>query len=108
LTPGRIVDLAYSYTFPVAAKWRALYAPGVMGIREHVCVAEVPCGEDPRIDPREHDAWQWSGFEEAVAVLLWPRTSMPFAARGDQQPPDFATWRSRPTKRPVLVASVWR
>lgn len=71
-TPDRLVDLAYSYTFPVADKWRDLYAAGVKEIREYVFLAEVPGDADPGIDPREHDMWRWSAFEEALALLRWP------------------------------------
>jgi dATP pyrophosphohydrolase len=71
-TPGWLVDLGYDYTFPLADKWRDLYAAGVDEIHEFVFVAEVSGRERPRIDPREHNRWKWSGFEEAVALLLWP------------------------------------
>ena len=71
-TPKWLVDLDHSYTFPVADKWRDLYAPGVREIREHVFLAEVPAEADPAIDPREHDAWRWCPFEEALDWLRWP------------------------------------
>jgi dATP pyrophosphohydrolase len=70
--PDRLVDLGYSYTFPLSDKWRDLYADGVEEIREFVFVAEVSGREEPRIDPREHDVWQWSSFEEALVLLYWP------------------------------------
>lgn len=70
--PIRFEDIDVSYTFPLAEKWRALYALGVSEIREHVFVAEVGGDHDPVIDPREHDEWRWCGFDDALALLSWP------------------------------------
>jgi 8-oxo-dGTP pyrophosphatase MutT (NUDIX family) len=67
-----LVDLDYTYTFPVADLWRDLYDADVMEIREHTFVVEVPGSTEPRIDPREHDDWRWCALEEAVSLLRWP------------------------------------
>jgi dATP pyrophosphohydrolase len=71
-TPDRLLDPGYDYTFPLADKWRDLYAAGVEEIHEFVFVAEISGHEEPRIDAREHDRWLWAGLEEALALLLWP------------------------------------
>jgi 8-oxo-dGTP pyrophosphatase MutT (NUDIX family) len=71
-TPERLEDLDFSYTFPVADRWRYLYAPGVDEIREHVYLAEVASGADPAIDRREHDDWRWCTLEAATSLLIWP------------------------------------
>jgi 8-oxo-dGTP pyrophosphatase MutT (NUDIX family) len=67
-----LTDLQFSYTFPLANKWRDLYAPGIQEIREHAFVAVVTGEKDPRLDPREHNEWRWCGIDEALALLHWP------------------------------------
>jgi dihydroneopterin triphosphate diphosphatase len=67
-----VIALDYSYTFPVAERWRELYAADVTEIREHVFIAELTGTTQPTIDPREHDDWRWCSFEEAVRLLSWP------------------------------------
>jgi dihydroneopterin triphosphate diphosphatase len=71
-TADGLVALDYTYTFPVADRWRDLYGADVVDIREHTFVVEVPGNTKPRIDPREHDAWRWCAFEEALNLLQWP------------------------------------
>jgi dihydroneopterin triphosphate diphosphatase len=71
-TTRRLVDLAYTYTFAVADKWRDLYAADVCEIVEHVFVAEMADETDPRIDRSEHDSWRWCSFDEALRLLHWP------------------------------------
>jgi 8-oxo-dGTP pyrophosphatase MutT (NUDIX family) len=73
LRVDRLVDVAYTYSFPLADRWRHLYAADVARIQEHVFLAEVPATAEPRIDGREHDAWQWCLLDEALSMLLWPK-----------------------------------
>jgi dATP pyrophosphohydrolase len=70
--PARVEDLHYGYTFPLADRWRDLYAPGVTELREQVFVADVTGQPEPVIDPGEHDAWRWCGLAEALRLLRWP------------------------------------
>lgn len=71
-TPEQVADIDYTYTFPLADQWRALFAFEVAEIREHVFLAEVTGHAAPILDPREHDIWRWCGFEEALQLLHWP------------------------------------
>jgi dATP pyrophosphohydrolase len=72
LTTDRLVDVQFSYSFPVAPSWRHLYGPDVEEIREHVFLAEVPATTEPRLDGYEHDTFQWCSFQDALALLHWP------------------------------------
>jgi hypothetical protein len=45
---------------------------GVEEIHEYVFVAQVDNQQDPAIDPREHDQWQWCEFDRALGLLTWP------------------------------------
>jgi dATP pyrophosphohydrolase len=64
----------YSYSFPIADKWRHEYAPDVKEIMEHVFIAFLSpeATSEPQIDPREHDRWAWCRFAEALKRLTWP------------------------------------
>jgi 8-oxo-dGTP pyrophosphatase MutT (NUDIX family) len=73
-TADRLTRIDYQYSFPLAEKWRRLYADDVREIHEFVFLAEVGADAQPRIDPREHDDWRWCGFEEALGMLTWPES----------------------------------
>ena len=76
--PQRLEQLNFTYTFPLADRWAHLYAPGVREIREHVFLADVTADAVTRlpvVDPREHDAWRWCRFEEAIGLLYWPENA---------------------------------
>jgi dATP pyrophosphohydrolase len=72
LTPSAIQKIDYTYSFPVADRWRHLYAEGVEEITEHVFVAHIDEGQEPVMDTHEHDRWQWCGLSRALALLTWP------------------------------------
>jgi len=72
MTPLRLDQMDYWYLIPVADRWRHLYSPDVIHIKEYVFVAQVG-DQDPVIDSHEHDAYQWCSFDQALALLLWPK-----------------------------------
>jgi 8-oxo-dGTP pyrophosphatase MutT (NUDIX family) len=72
LAPAKLHRVDYSYSYPVAEKWRSLYAPEVQEITEVVFVAEVEGQQAPLLDGREHDQWQWCSIDQALQRLLWP------------------------------------
>lgn len=72
LVPSAMHKVDYMFSYPVAAQWRHLYADGVEVITEHVFLAQVAGRQTPMLDAREHDAWQWCGFEDALTALRWP------------------------------------
>ena len=65
-----IEAIGYSYTFPMEAEWKHLYAPDVSRIEEHVFVALID-GREPRLSD-EHDKWRWVRLETALELLKWP------------------------------------
>nr|BAL58927.1 nucleotide phosphate derivative pyrophosphohydrolases, MutT/NUDIX family protein [Candidatus Acetothermum autotrophicum] len=72
LVPALLERVDYSYSFPLDDEWRHLYSPDVKEIMEYIFVAHVGAQQEPRIDPREHDAWRWCCFKEALELLHWP------------------------------------
>ncbi len=72
LVPSTIQKVDYTFSYPVAEKWRHLYAQGVEEITEYVFLAQVGGQQAPLLDAREHDQWKWCGFEAALNSLIWP------------------------------------
>jgi lipoyl(octanoyl) transferase len=62
---------AYALDPANAARWRALYGPGVERISVTTFAAQTP-GCEPRLDAAEHDAFEWCDAGEARRRLAWP------------------------------------
>jgi 8-oxo-dGTP pyrophosphatase MutT (NUDIX family) len=71
LVPLALEQIDYSYSFPVEEEWRDLYAAGVEEIVEYVFIALVDGQQEPALT-REHDQWQWCGYDQALGLLTWP------------------------------------
>jgi lipoyl(octanoyl) transferase len=71
LAPSHLVPTGFHYSFPVK-KRPAGASSRTRRITEHVFLALLAAKVDPRIDPAEHDAWDWYSFEEALTWLRWP------------------------------------
>ncbi|MCK4607683.1 MAG: NUDIX pyrophosphatase [candidate division Zixibacteria bacterium] len=70
--PACFEQMTYSYSFPVGPEMRYLYEEPVDLITEIVFLARVESGREPKLDLREHDAWQWCTYETALEMLYWP------------------------------------
>jgi lipoyl(octanoyl) transferase len=70
-----IFALGYRYAYQLtpqrAARWLALYGPGVDQIPVETFAAEAPPGWEPALD-FEHDEYAWCTFAEAERRLFWP------------------------------------
>lgn len=66
------VDYSYALAGGSGARWQEIYDPNVSKISVVSFAAEAPDDPDPILDPDEHDAFSWFGFEEAWANLDWP------------------------------------
>ena len=74
-----LIELGVVNTFEIAPKWREKYAPGITH-NEEVCFAlEVPPA-DARLDPIEHDAFEWVSYDSAVQMLYWDSSKRALAA----------------------------
>jgi dATP pyrophosphohydrolase len=71
IVPSALEQIGFSYSFPMEEAWRGLYAAGVEEIEEHVFVALVGRGQEPRLS-WEHDRYEWCGLEQALALLTYP------------------------------------
>jgi len=80
---GRLADWQLRNVYEIYPRWRARYAPGVTHNTEHLFGLCLPAPVEPRLDPREHTAWQWLPWREAAdrcfspsnaeAILLLPK-----------------------------------
>lgn len=71
LTPSRLEQIEYSYSFSLQDEWREFYAPSTREIVEHVFIAFVDEKREPTLS-REHDKWQWCSVEQALKLLNYP------------------------------------
>jgi dATP pyrophosphohydrolase len=69
--PAKIERVDFSYTFPVDDQMLRLYEKPVDSITEIVFLAHIDGLREPKLDPREHDAWEWCSYEKAFELLYW-------------------------------------
>jgi dATP pyrophosphohydrolase len=74
-----LIELGVINTFEIAPLWRAKYAPGVTH-NEEVCFALKVEEREVRLDPLEHDAFEWESYDRAIEMLYWESTRRAFAA----------------------------
>ena len=68
----KVVDLAYSFTFPLEEFWRNMYDWGVDTMVAHVFVTQVSADCPITLSPEEHSDSVWCPFERALEMLYWP------------------------------------
>jgi dATP pyrophosphohydrolase len=78
-----LVDLKLTNVFEIAPQWRARFAPGTTH-NEEVCFAlrVEPC--EARLDEREHQEWNWVGFDQAMGLLYWTSSKKALARLAKQ------------------------
>jgi dihydroneopterin triphosphate diphosphatase len=64
---GTLIDLEHAVRYPIAQAWRARYAPGVTENVEHQFALRVDAACDVSLDAREHSAYAWLPFADAIA-----------------------------------------
>lgn len=68
----RLLDWHKTQTFEIFQEWRHRYAPGVTHNQEHVFSLELPAPQPVRLAPREHLAYRWVPWQQAVTeVFSW-------------------------------------
>ena len=69
----QLTDMGISRRFEIVPEARHRYAPGIRENLEHVYVLALQSPCEVRIDPEEHEAFQWVNAEEAVG-MVWSWT----------------------------------
>lgn len=72
LHPLVLKDLRFSFSYRVEEAWRHLYLDEVEKITVFAFAALVRTGQDPILDPHEHDRWTWCDIEKALGLIDWP------------------------------------
>ena len=75
---SQLIALDLVNTFEIAPQWRVKYAPGVTHNQE-VCFALRVQKRDIRLDPLEHDGYQWVDYDTAMRLLYWESNKRAFA-----------------------------
>jgi dATP pyrophosphohydrolase len=65
-------DWGLQNIYEIYPRWRSRYAPGVTHNTEHLFGLCVPEPLVPRLDPREHTAWQWLPYHAAADACFSP------------------------------------
>ncbi len=65
-------DWGYTNVYEIYDCYRHRYAPGTTHNTEHVFGLELPQALPVRTAPREHRAWRWVSWQEAVAMCFSP------------------------------------
>lgn len=69
---AQLVDWQLQNVYEIYPRWRARYAPGVTRNTEHLFSLCVPERLEPRLNPREHTAWQWLPYRQAADACFSP------------------------------------
>jgi len=54
--------------FPIQLPWRSRYDPAVSHNTEHLFSFEFHAGQEPVLNPAEHNAWRWLPATDAAAA----------------------------------------
>jgi dATP pyrophosphohydrolase len=71
LSPTHLLQVDFSYSFPVEDQWKWAYHPDVKQINEYIFLAEISDDAGPVLS-FEHDLYEWAFFDRAMELLNWP------------------------------------
>jgi len=72
LPVGALRNMHHQIEYEIYPDWRFRYAPGVTKNTEHWFALQVPDNTPINLSPREHVAYQWLPFAEAVKKCFSP------------------------------------
>jgi dATP pyrophosphohydrolase len=72
LPVGALRNMHHQIEYEIYPDWRFRYAPGVTRNTEHWFALQVPDNTPIKLSPREHVAYQWLPFAEAVKKCFSP------------------------------------
>ena len=72
LATGSLRNLHHQIEYEIYPDWRFRYAPGITRNTEHWFALQVPDNTPIKLSPREHVAYQWLPFAEAVKKCFSP------------------------------------
>ena len=72
LPKDALQNMHHQIEYEIYPEWRFRYAPGVIRNTEHWFSLEVPDGTSIKLAPREHVAYEWLPYQEAVKKCFSP------------------------------------
>ena len=72
LPKDALQNMHHQIEYEIYPEWRFRYAPGVIRNTEHWFSLEVPDGTPIKLAPREHVAYEWLPYQEAVKKCFSP------------------------------------
>lgn len=72
LPPEVLQDMHHQIEYEIYPAWQHRYAPGVVRNTEHWFSLEVPDNIEVVLTPREHVAYQWLPYSEAIEKCFSP------------------------------------
>ena len=69
---GSLSNLHHQIEYTIYPEWRFRYAPGVIHNTEHWFSLRVPDDISIQLSPREHVAYQWLPYREAIKKCFSP------------------------------------
>ena len=72
LPVGALRNMHHQIEYEIYPDWRFRYAPGITRNTEHWFALQVPDHTPIKLSPREHVAYQWLPFAEAVKKCFSP------------------------------------
>ena len=72
LSVGALRNMHHQIEYEIYPDWRFRYAPGITRNTEHWFALQVPDNTPIKLSPREHVAYQWLPFAEAVKKCFSP------------------------------------
>ena len=72
LPVGSLNNMHHQIEYMIYPEWRIRYAPGIIHNTEHWFSLQVPDDTPIKLSPREHVAYQWLPYQEAVKRCFSP------------------------------------
>ena len=72
LPVGSLNNMHHQIEYTIYPEWRFRYAPGIIHNTEHWFSLQVPDDTTIKLSPREHVAYQWLPYQEAVKRCFSP------------------------------------
>lgn len=70
-TSFTLIKTDVSYIIPMEDRWEDIYPKDTTEIPEYLFIAIIHQSDPPKIDPIEHNKWNWCSYEDAMTLLKW-------------------------------------
>lgn len=68
---GTLIQMDFSYKYPMNDEWKIFYSADAKSITEYVFICNLGKRLEPTIDSNEHYQWEYKLYQEAFDILKW-------------------------------------